>query len=190
MLPSPKRPPTIRGDHKQDRPEERSKSALRAAEFIGLIMIGYGIWFGVRGVKMYLSTDKSWWRHLSRKERYPYPAAGSLLSLVFILSGSVFLLYYSWPHARTLGYAAGVVFILVLVIGTAQPRIFHPRWYGQLEERFGRKAMDKLRAAACQVPIEEWREIIASDDAFDAWVAQATPAQPRRQSRGYQKSES
>jgi hypothetical protein len=161
---------------------------VRAAELIGLVMVGYGIWFGVRGAKMYLSGDKSWWRHPSRKERYPYPAAGFLLSFVFVLSGSVFLLHYTWPNARMLGYAAGVVFVFVLVIGVVQPSILHPRWYGQLEKQFGRKAMDKLRAAAYAVPIEEWREIVASDEAFHAWVAETAPAQPRHQSRAYKKT--
>ncbi|MBN1579283.1 MAG: hypothetical protein JXA89_01175 [Anaerolineae bacterium] len=161
---------------------------MRAAELIGLIMVAYGIWFGARGVRMYLSSDKSWWRHPSRKERYPYPAAGFLLSFVFILSGLVFLLYYTWANARMLGYAAGVVFIFVLVIGVAQPSVFHPRWYSQLEKRLGKNGMTKLRAAAYAVPTEEWREIVASDETFNAWVTEAVPAQPRHQSRAYKKT--
>lgn len=161
---------------------------MRVAELIGLALIGYGIWFGIRGVKMYLSDDKSWWRHPSRKERYPYPAAGLLLSLVFILAGLAFLLHYAWANARTLGYAAGAVFLLVLIIGITQPSIFHPHWYGQLEKQIGRKGMDKLRAAAYAMPIEEWLQIIASSETFDAWIAETAPAQSRHQSRAYKKT--
>lgn len=161
---------------------------MRAAELIGLVMVAYGVWFGARGIKMYLSGDKSWWRHPSRKERYPYPAAGFLLSLVFILSGLVFLLNNVWANARVLGYVAGVLFVFVVVIGVAQPIILHPRWYSQLEKRFGKKGSDKLRAAAYAVPIEEWREIIASDKTFDAWIDQSAPGQTRHQSRSYKKT--
>lgn len=44
-------------------------------EMIGLTLSGYGLWFAVRGIKMYLSTDKAWWRPINRQNRYPYPVA-------------------------------------------------------------------------------------------------------------------
>lgn len=162
---------------------------MRAAELIGLVLVVYGVWFGFRGVKMYLGDDKSWWRQPSRKERYPYPAAGFLLGVVFVLAGLAFLLHFAWANARILGYVAGGIFLVVLIIGTVQPRILHPRWYGQLERQFGRKGMDQLRAAAYALPIEEWREVIASNETFNAWVVQTAPAQPRHQSRAYKGGE-
>lgn len=158
------------------------------AELIGLILIGYGIWFGTRGVTMYLQADKSWWRHPSRRERYPYPAAGLLLSLVFVLSGLVFLLNRIWLYAPFFGYGAGGMFVLVIVIGVSQPRSLHPHWYGKLVDRLGRKAVDGLKAAAYQMPIEEWRQVIASDQTFENWVSKSAPAPVRHHSRGYQKA--
>ncbi len=159
------------------------------AELIGLAMIGYGLWFGFRGLKMHFSTDKSWWRQLSHRERYPYPAAGVLLSVVFVLGGMVFLLNYVVANAVYFGYAAGITFILVLVVGVWQPRALHPRWYRSLEDRVGKKGLQMLKTAAYEMPTEEWREIAASDAEFDAWVAKILPTQPRRPSRGYRKRE-
>lgn len=160
----------------------------RIAELIGVIMIGYGLWFGFRGLRMHFSADKSWWRQLSHRERYPYPAAGVLLSAVFVLGGMVFLLNYVVPNAAYFGYAAGITFILVLVVGVWQPRILHPRWYRDLEDRVGKSGLQKLKTAAYEMPTEEWRQVIASDAEFEAWVSRTLPAQPRRKAgRGYRK---
>ncbi|MBN1935772.1 MAG: hypothetical protein JW934_13975 [Anaerolineae bacterium] len=159
------------------------------AEMIGLIMVGYGLWYGFRGIKIHFSTDKSWWRYLSRRERYPYPAAGLLLSLVFVLAGLVFLLHFLVENATYFGYAAGIVFVLVLIIGIWQPRALHPRWYRELEDRVGKKEMRKLKAAAYEMPSEEWRAIATSDTEFSAWVDKIVPGRVRHASRGYRKLE-
>ena len=162
---------------------------MQIAEFIGLTLIGYGIWFGFRGIKIYFSTDKSWWRYPSRKERYPYPVAGLLLSLVFVLAGLVFVLYHTFgEQARAFGYAAGAAFILVLVIGIAQPPIFHPKWYARLQKKFGKKGVAQLKTAAYKMPLEEWQEIAASHDVFTEWATKTAPAQTHHHSRGYKKS--
>lgn len=158
------------------------------AEMIGLAMIGYGLWFGLRGVKMQFSNDKGWWRHLSRQQRYPYPVAGQLLGLVFVLTGLVFLLNALVQNARYFGYVAGGILVLVLIIGVWQPRVFHPRWYRDLEDRVGKKEMQKLKVAAYEMPVEEWREIAATEAGFNAWVDKTVPSQPHRPGRGYRKT--
>jgi hypothetical protein len=138
-------------------------------------------------VQKHFGSDKEWWRPLTRKERYPYPAAGVLLGIVFILLGLRFALDSVWARAPLLGYLGGAVFILVVAIGVAQPRFLHPAWYGTLEDRFGRKAMARLKRAAYEVQAEEWIEIRASESAFDAWANRVMPDQRRRADRGYHK---
>jgi hypothetical protein len=158
---------------------------LTFSELIGVVLVGYGIWFAGKGVQKQFGSDKTWWRPLTRSERYPYPAAGVLLGIVFALLGLRFALDGVWAQAAILAWVGGGVFILVLVIGVVQPRFLHPRWYGVLEDRFGRKAMARLKGAAVAVPVEEWIEIRASDSALDAWANRVMP--DRRPGRGYAK---
>lgn len=156
-------------------------------EMIGLTLSGYGLWFAVRGIKMYLSTDKAWWRPINRQNRYPYPVAGVLLGVFFVLAGLVFLLHNVWPQSVVLGYIGGGLFVLVFIIGIAQPRLLHPRWYGLLEDQLGRPALDRLKKLAQAMEPEEWDEVNASHDAFVQWATQKTlPYQPKK-ARGYKK---
>ena len=156
------------------------------AELIGLFLVGYGIWYGARGVGMWLGTSREWWRPTSRRARYPYPASGMLLGVSFILLGARFALHYVWERAPLLGYAGGGLFLVVLVVGVGQPRLLHPRWYGALEDRLGKKGVAHLRTAALKLDAEAWGEVNASDEAFEAWVQEAAPAQ-RSVSHGYRK---
>jgi hypothetical protein len=158
------------------------------AELIGVCLVGYGIWFAARGVKNHLGIEKDWWRPLGRGKRYPYPVAGVLLGVCFIFLGLRFALNNVWTHARISGYAGGALFVAVLVAGVAQPRFLHPRWYGRLEDRFGKTGVARLRRAAFQVEPEEWSEIVASEASFDEWVDRAMPRQMRRPGRGYAES--
>ncbi len=157
------------------------------AETIGLALFGYGIWFGVRGIGMLFGTNREWWRPTSRNKRYPYPAAGALLGIFFMLLGGRFVLHYAWEQAPILGYVGGGLFLVVLAIGVIQPRPLHPRWYGLLEDRLGKKAIPRLRSAALQMETEEWIEITASETLFGEWVNRTIPWQ-ERQGRGYRKS--
>ena len=156
------------------------------AELIGLFLVGYGIWFGARGIGLWVGTSREWWRPSSRKGRYPYPASGVLLGIFFMLLGGRFALHYAWEGAPILGYVGIGLFAIVLAVGVGQPRFLHPPWYGALEDRLGKKGMHRLRSAAFKLDAEEWGEVNASDEAFDAWVKEAVPAQ-RAVSRGYQK---
>ena len=158
---------------------------MRAAEMIGLVLVGYGIWFAARGVGMWFGTDKNWWRPKSRRERYPYPAAGILLGICFVILGTRFALNYTWDNARILGYVGGGLFVIVLVAGVAQPRFLHPRWYGALEDRLGKKGMLQLRSVAFNLDQDEWLEITASEVEFNAWVDRAIPGH-KPAGRGYQ----
>jgi hypothetical protein len=157
------------------------------AEFIGVILVGYGIWFASKGVNRQWGTEKDWWRPVTRQDRYPYPISGILLGVFFTLIGLRFALDTVWVNAKSLGYAAGGLFIVVVVIGVAQPRFLHPRWYGVLEDRLGKKELSRLRAAAFRVEPEEWVEIVASETAFDAWVKRAAPGSAQHTNRGYEK---
>jgi hypothetical protein len=151
------------------------------AEAIGLMLVGYGVWFTIRGVGMLVWGRRDWWRPLDRRKRYPYPVAGVLLGLSFAL-------HYSWEGAPVLGYTGGGLFVLVFVIGVAQPRFLHPQWYRALEDRLGKESVRRLRAEAFKLEKEEWLEVDATDESFNAWVDQTAPQQ-RAQSRGYKKSE-
>ncbi len=160
------------------------------AELIGLALVAYGIWLRIRGGIMWFSTRKDWWRPLSHRNRYPYPASGVLLGVCFVVLGFRFALHYAWgPNAQVLGYVGGGLFAVVLIAGITQPRFLHPRWYGVLEDRFGKKAMLRLRAAAYKMETEEWIELTASEDAFNEWVERTMPRQASRPGRGYQKGE-
>jgi hypothetical protein len=159
------------------------------AEMIGIALVGYGIWFGARAIDMWLGAKKDWWRPLTYRNRHPYPAAGVLLGLCFIVLGTRFALNYVWEQARILGYVGGGLFAAVLVIGIVQPRFLHPKWYGALEDRYGKKRMIRLKAAALKVEPEEWLEVIDTEEAFNAWVERTMPGEMQRQSQGYRKSE-
>ena len=160
---------------------------MRIGELIGLVLIGYGIWFAVRGVKVYLGTDKNWWRPLDRRQRYPYPIAGILMGVFFVSMGITFVSYNVWSHAPVLGYVGGGVFLLVIVVGVAQPRFCHPHWYGELEDRLGRERVEQLKLIARRMENAEWTEVTACEASFNAWVAQRSPLLSRRQGRGYKR---
>ena len=156
-------------------------------QLIGLVLIGCGVWFTAQGVRMYLGSDKNWWRPPRKGQRYPYPIAGMLMGIFFVLTGLFFTLHGDWQHASILGYIGGGFFILVFVIGIAQPRFCHPRWYGNLEDRLGKERVEQLKLAARRMEEEEWSEVAASEAFFEAWVAQTAPHPLQRQSRGYTK---
>ena len=134
---------------------------------------------------MWFGTDKNWWRPKSRRERYPYPVAGILLGICFAILGTRFALNYTWDNARVLGYVGGGLFVIVLVAGVAQPRFLHPRWYGALEDRLGKKGMLRLRSAAFNLDPDEWLLVTASEDEFNVWVDRAIPGH-KPAGRGYQ----
>jgi hypothetical protein len=131
---------------------------------------------------------KDWWRPLDRKNRYPYPAAGLLLGLCFVLFGLRYALNYAWAGAPRLSYVGIGLFAFVLLAGIIQPRFLHPRWYGALEDRLGKKAMTRLRAEAHKLDGEEWAEVTSSKESFDEWVDGALPHQ-QRQSRGFRRED-
>ena len=158
------------------------------AELIGISLVGYGIWFTAEGVKQLSDAAKDWWRPTKGKRRYPYPASGVLLGICFVLMGLVFALHNVWVHARSLGYAGVAVFVLVLVTGIGQPRFLHPRWYGELEDRFGKKGMIRLKRAALATEDAEWNDVVASEVSFDEWANRVMPRQMRKPRRGYKKS--
>jgi hypothetical protein len=158
---------------------------LIVAELIGISLVAYGIWFAAEGVKRLLNGNKDWWRPVRGTRRYPYPVAGILLGICFILMGLVFALHNVWEHVRILVPIGIGLFALVLFAGIVQPRFAHPRWYANLEDRYGRKGVLRLKKAAHQVEDPDWREIAASETAFNAWVNQTMPAQRRPTSRGY-----
>ena len=156
------------------------------AQVIGLALIGYGIWFGARGVGIWTTAKKEWWRPADRRNRYPYPAAGILLGVFFMILGARFGLHYIWPRAAVLGYAGGILFLVVLAAGVGQPRFLHPPWYRELEERVGKKGVQQLRSAAFKMDKEEWLEIAESESEFKAWVERTAPVQVHH-TRGYKK---
>ena len=158
-------------------------------ELMGIFLVGYGIWFSAEGVKRQLSGAKDWWRPIRRRRRYPYPASGFLLGLVFVAMGLVFALHNLWENSRLMAWVGGGLFVLVLAAGIGQPRFLHPRWFGDLEDRHGRKAVLKLKQSATEVEDEEWKEIAATQAAFDAWVSRTLPSNRRATGRGYGKGE-
>lgn len=158
------------------------------AELIGLALVGYGFWFGARGVVIWATDKKNWWRPIDRSSRYPYPAAGILLSIVFIILGARFVLHQVWERAAILGYIGGAAFLIVLAAGVGQPHFLHPPWYRRLEDQLGKKGVQQLRSAALKMDKEEWIEIAESESEFEAWVARAAPAPQVHRSRGYKKT--
>lgn len=159
------------------------------AELIGIALVAYGIWFAARGVDMmWFNAKKDWWRPIRHQNRYPYPVAGILLGVCFALLGLRFALNNVWDQARILGLAGGALFVIVLVAGVSQPRFLHPKWYGELEDRFGKKAMIRIRAAAYAMDGEEWSEVSATDETFKRWVERTAPKVEEPKNRGYTKS--
>jgi hypothetical protein len=152
---------------------------LYIAELIGVFLVAYGLWFTYKGILRALGDSKDWWRPLRNRKRYPYPAAGTLLGMCFVLLGVRFALQRAWDRAAILGYTGAGLFAIVLVIGTVQPRFLHPRWYGLLWDRFGKEGLSRLERAACQLEDKEWNEINASPLTFDRWVERVMPSVPR-----------
>jgi hypothetical protein len=157
---------------------------LYIAELIGVALVGYGMWFAYKGLLRVAGDGKDWWRPLRNRKRYPYPAAGVLLGICFALLGLRFALNSVWPSAKILGYIGGGLFIVVLVIGVAQPRFLHPKWYGRLWDRFGKEGMSRLQRAAFALEDQEWIEINASPTTFSRWVDRVMP-RARPSGRGY-----
>ena len=155
------------------------------AEMIGVVLVGYGIWYGYKGIVRLFSGEKDWWRPLNRQQRYPYPAAGVMLGVCFIVLGLRFALNNVWPGARALSYVGIGLFVLVLATGVVQPRFLHPGWYGRLEGRLGKQRLGLLQRVARKVPPEEWIEILATEGAFEHWVDQNAPSRPVARQRGY-----
>jgi hypothetical protein len=161
---------------------------LYIAELIGVFLVGYGIWFAYKGILRLLGDGRDWWRPLRNRKRYPYPAAGVLLGVCFILLGVRFALNSAWMRAPILGYVGAGLFVLVLVIGIAQPRFLHPRWYGRLWDRLGREGMSRLQRAASQLEDKEWIEIDSLPTSFDRWVDRVMP-QVHPAGRGYRQQD-
>jgi len=153
-------------------------------ELIGVFLVGYGIWFASEGIKRYFGGAKDWWRPIRGKRRYPYPFAGALLGVCFVLMGLVFALHNRWTNTRTLVWVGGGVFLLVLAFGIGQPRFLHPRWYGELEDRFGKKGMLRLRREAFTLDDEEWQQVNETDATFKAWVERTMPRSVGARRRG------
>jgi hypothetical protein len=155
------------------------------AELVGVVLVGYGIWYGYRGFVRLLSGEKDWWRPLNRQQRYPYPAAGILLGVTFVVLGLRFALNNVWGGARALSYVGIGLFVLVLVTGVVQPRFFHPKWYGRLQDRLGKQRLMLLQRKARTVPADDWTEIVATEATFDHWVDLNAPSRPVGRQRGY-----
>jgi hypothetical protein len=160
-------------------------------ELIGIALVGYGMWYVYKGLVRLLTGEKDWWRPTSRRQRYPYPAAGIMLGLVFAVLGLRFALNYVWEQAKVLSYVGVGLFVVVMTLGVTQPRFLHPRWLGRLQDRLGKQRLMLLQGKARQVDGEEWGEIVATESSFDAWVNRNAPssssAQERRP-RGYAKN--
>jgi hypothetical protein len=158
------------------------------AELIGVFLVGYGIWFSGEGVKRLMDNAKDWWRPTRGKRRYPYPVAGILLGVCFVLMGLVFALNNLWAGARSLVWAGVGMFVLVLIAGIAQPHFLHPRWYAKLEDKFGKKGVARLKREAFSMEDEEWQEVAATDATFERWADRIMPSL-RQTSRAFQKKE-
>lgn len=158
------------------------------AELIGVALVAYGIWYSYKGIVRLTGSQKDWWRPRSRRQRYPYPAAGILLGLCFIVLGLRFALNNVWEHARVLGYVGIGLFVLVLLLGILQPRFLHPRWYGRLQDRLGKQRLAFLQREAQKMDGVEWGEIADSASAFEQWVNRTAPNNRKgRRGRGYEK---
>ena len=158
------------------------------AEAIGIVLIGYGAWFMWRGVRIYMTGDKNWWRPANRTQRYPYPIAGISLGLFILLGGLTFLLNNTLEWAEWFGYVGGGFFVLTFVLGIARPRIFHPPWYADLLDQYGEENVYRLQGTARRLPDEEWQIIAESDESFHQWVTgEMRDRKRQQQKRGYKK---
>jgi hypothetical protein len=155
------------------------------AEFVGVLLVGYGIWYGYKGVVRVFSGEKDWWRPATRQQRYPYPAAGIVLGICFIVLGLRFALNNVWEQARTLSYAGIGLFVVVVLLGVVQPRFLHPKWYGRLQDALGKQRLMLLQRKARTIPSDEWAEIVSTEGAFEHWVQQNAPSRPVGRQRGY-----
>jgi hypothetical protein len=159
------------------------------AELVGVVLVGYGMWYGYKGVVRAFGSEKDWWRPASRRQRYPYPAAGILLGICFIVLGLRFALHNTWEQAHVMSYAGIGLFVLVLVTGVVQPRFLHPAWYSRLQDQLGKQRLQLLQRKAQQTPVDEWAEIVASDTAFEQWVNRNAPSSVPGRRRGYRKTQ-
>jgi hypothetical protein len=157
------------------------------AEIVGVVLVGYGMWYCYKGVVRIAGSEKDWWRPASRRQRYPYPAAGILLGICFIVLGLRFALNNAWERAHVMSYVGMGLFVLVLATGVVQPRFLHPAWYGRLQDRFGKQRLTLLQRVAQQTDADEWAEIVASDTAFEQWVSRNAPSSVPARRRGYTK---
>ena len=153
------------------------------AEFVGVVLVGYGMWYVYKGIVRLAGGEKDWWRPENRKQRYPYPAAGILLGICFAVLGLRFALNSVWEQARALGYVGIGLFVLVLVLGVVQPRFLHPKWYGRLQDQLGKQRLMLLQREAQRTDIDEWAMIVASDTAFEQWVNRNAPSSPQGRRR-------
>jgi hypothetical protein len=157
------------------------------AEFVGVLLVGYGMWYGYKGFVRLFGKEKDWWRPASRRQRYPYPAAGVMLAICFIVLGLRFALNNVWEQARVLGYVGIGLFVVVLLLGVLQPRFLHPKWYGRLQDRFGKQRLMLLQREAQKTDVDEWASIVESDVAFEQWVNRNAPGNLPSRRRGYSK---
>ena len=160
------------------------------AELVGVVLVGYGMWYTYKGIVRIASGEKDWWRPASRQQRYPYPAAGILLGTCFVVLGLRFALHNVWAQAHVLSYVGIGLFVLVMVTGVVQPRFLHPRWYGRLQDRLGKQRLMLLQRKAQQTAVDEWAEIVASDTAFEQWVNRNAPSSAPGRRRSYAKRDS
>ena len=158
------------------------------AELVGVVLVGYGMWYCYKGVVRLAGSEKDWWRPASRRQRYPYPAAGILLGICFIVLGLRFALHNTWEQAHVMSYVGIGLFALVLVTGVVQPRFLHPAWYGRLQDRLGKQRLMLLQREAQKTDYDEWSLIVASDSAFEQWVNRNAPSGAQGRRRGYAKT--
>jgi hypothetical protein len=142
------------------------------------------MWYSYKGLVRLFSGEKDWWRPASRRQRYPYPAAGVMLGICFIVLGLRFALNNVWEQASLLSYVGIGLFVVVLLLGILQPRFLHPKWYGRLQDRLGKQRLMLLQREAQKTDLDEWAVIAKSDAAFEQWVNRNAPgsAPPRRRS--------
>jgi hypothetical protein len=157
-------------------------------EFVGVMLVGYGIWYGYKGIVRLFGSEKDWWRPRTRRQRYPYPAAGVLLGICFVVLGLRFAIQNVWEHARILGWVGIGLVIVVIVLGVVQPRFLHPRWYARLHDRLDRRRVILLQQKAQRTPYDEWVEVVASDASFEQWVNRNVPSSPQGRGRAYAKN--
>jgi hypothetical protein len=146
------------------------------------------MWYAYKGLVRLFGGEKDWWRPANRQQRYPYPAAGVILGICFIVLGLRFALHNVWEQASLLSYVGIGLFVVVLLLGVLQPRFLHPKWYGRLQDRFGRQRLMLLQREAQKTDPDEWAVIVKSDAAFEQWVNRNAPGSTPPRRRGYDRS--